>query len=122
MDKPKPKNIPDWQWWMMKVASYAKEPKPIKYSLRELCFIWLYSACLYDQFDEDPLIVDTDWDQLTIYLRDNHQFFDAPARWAIPYSCLSTSTVIGVDWVSYGGLGELVRQGCRDYLKQKPKK
>ncbi len=111
----RPEKMDPWRFWIMQTIRYSRDPNPANFTLRELGFIWLYSTCLYECFDEN-IMGDIDWDWLTKWLVNEHQYFDAPMRWMIPYSCLTSSTAVGLEWNKEC---RLVIEGCEQYMLEK---
>lgn len=58
---------------------------------------WLRATAAYEILDT-PIISDSEWDHLTILLRDNYEQLDPYLKEAIPLDCLVSSTGSGINW------------------------
>lgn len=65
--------------------------------IKDLERLWLACTCAYDQFDE-TLMEDTDWDALTVELREREAEWSPYFKEAVPRDCIISSTSSGIDW------------------------
>ena len=67
------------------------------YPFRDKGLLWLKASAAYELFNF-PIISDAEWDELTAYLKRNYYKLDVYLKYAIPRSCLISSTASGVCW------------------------
>lgn len=84
------------------------------YPFRERGLLWLRASAAYELYDTN-LISDGEWDMLTIDLLKNYDALDPYLKWAIPRSCLESSTASGVNWKE--GLPMLAAQDLKTTME-----
>lgn len=65
--------------------------------IKELEVLWLDCTCAYDQLDE-TMMEDTDWDFLTVELREREAEWSPYFKEAVPRDCIESSTSSGIVW------------------------
>lgn len=94
---------------------YKSRPNLRGYSLRELGMIWLYTACMADEFQLPPIVPEKQFDEIGNYLLENWHKLPTQLRCCIPLISLTTSTPAGVSWNR--DLAIHIRQDVEKYNK-----
>lgn len=107
-----PPGIEPWKFWIVHLARYEKDPKPIRYSLSALCTIFLYAVYLKEVSAE--MMSRRNFLELVEYLESNWQFLSPQIQKAIPYRSLIQTSLI--DWDE--NICFDVQKGCQAYLSE----
>lgn len=77
---------------------YAEFPNPGRYTYKEVGMIWLYTACMMDEFPLIPIVPERKFDELSNYILDNWHKMPSQLRCSIPLTALTLGTPKGVIW------------------------
>ena len=83
-----------------------------KAPIKDLERLWLNCTCAYDQLDEN-LMADTDWDMLTVELREREAEWSPYFRHSVPRDCIISSTSSGIDWGRPNSVQKITLQALR---------
>lgn len=97
------------------LQDYKEDPYPSKYSLIQLCYVWFYSTCIYEEFVSDPIITDSQHKNLTIFLKFRYSELPGPFRNNVAKEALSPNAHKLINW--HGGLAFMVYKDCEEYSK-----
>lgn len=120
LDRDVPAKFPVWQYWIIKVGVYAKTPKPMRHSLKELSIIWLMHLCLDDMFEHET-ISRPDFLELSEYLALNYQFLPLSVTNALSFEVIDSAGEVSIDWwdEGYSPLAYSVYLLCNEYFGHK---